>query len=149
MIRLVPCLRIRLPARAPASHRARVQNARDRRRALSLGALLLIGSMPGCVGVGHDLHAVGELYRDARYEEAQAWFAALRASDADMDPAQRTKFHYLSGMTAYRLAQPQEATHELALAAHGVREQSNALDGEQLAVLYRTLEELKPTSVAR
>jgi hypothetical protein len=130
-------------------HRGRVKNARDRRRALSFGVLISACSVTACVGVGHDLHAVSELYRDARYEEAQAWFAALRVEYADMDSAQRTKFHYLSGMTAYRLAQPQEAVHELALAAHGVREQAMALDVDQLAVLYRTLEELKPTPAAR
>jgi hypothetical protein len=89
------------------------------------------------------------LYRDARYEQAQAWFATLRFDYAEMDAAQRTKFHYLSGMTAYRLAQPQEALHSLALAAQAVRAQPNALDTEQLAVLYRTLDELAPGAAVR
>ena len=101
--------------------------------------------MFGCVGVGRDLHTVTELYRDARYEAAQAWCAALGLEYADMTPAQRVTYHYMTGMTAYRLSQPTEATHELALAAHAVREQPNVLDTAQLTVLYRTLEELSPT----
>ena len=98
--------------------------------------------LTACVGVGRDLHTVSELYRDARYEVAQAWCSALSVEYADMTPQQRTTYHYLSGMTAYRLSQPTEAVHELALAAHGVRESSTALNSSQLAVLYRTLEEL-------
>jgi hypothetical protein len=119
-----------------------VQNALDSRRALSLGFCVWIASALGCVGVGQDLHAVGELYNDARYEEAEAWFAALRVDYADMNAAQRTKYHYLRGMTAYRLAQPQEALHALALAAQAVRTQRDALSVEQLGVLHRTLAEL-------
>jgi hypothetical protein len=97
------------------------------------------------VSVSQDLHAVTELYRDARYEAAQAWFVQLRLEYADMTPSERATFHYLSGMTAYRLAQSEEALHELALAAHSAREQPAALDAPQLAVLYRTLEELTAT----
>jgi hypothetical protein len=102
----------------------------------------MLGSAAGCGGVGQDLHAVSELYNDARYEEAEAWFAALRVDYVDMSAAQRTKYHYLRGMTAYRLAQPQEALHALALAAQAVRTQPAALNVEQLGVLHRTLDEL-------
>ncbi|MET0385304.1 MAG: hypothetical protein ABW321_05060 [Polyangiales bacterium] len=109
-----------------------------------LGACLGIGTA-ACGGVAHDLHAATELYRDARYEAVQAWIAQLRNEYADMSRTQRAEFHYLSGMTAYRLAQPDEALHELALAAHAARERPCppcALGNEQLALLYRTLEEL-------
>jgi hypothetical protein len=109
------------------------------------GALLLT---PACVAVGHDLRTVSELYADARYEAAQAWFIALRNEYDDMSAAQRAQFHYLSGMTAYRLSQPQDAIHELALAAHAAREHPSSLDAGQLAVLYRTLEELTLTRPA-
>jgi hypothetical protein len=102
----------------------------------------MLASAAGCGGVGQDLHAVSELYNDARYEEAEAWFAALRVDYVDMSAAQRTKYHYLRGMTAYRLAQPQEALHALALAAQAVRTQPAALSVEQLGVLHRTLDEL-------
>jgi hypothetical protein len=111
-----------------------------RRLAFLLLSLIAIG----CAGVGRDLHTVSQLYRDARYEAAQAWCSALSVEYADMTPAQRVMYHYLSGMTAYRLSQPTEAEHELALTAHALREQPSVLDTAQLAVLYRTLEELSP-----
>ena len=101
-------------------------------------------SCAGCVGVGQDLHAVSELYSDARYEEAEAWFAALRVDYADMNASQRVKYHYLSGMTAYRLSQMPDALHALALAEQAVRKQPDALSAEQRAVLHRTLDELTP-----
>jgi len=107
-------------------------------------ALLLLPAV-GCAGVGQDLHAVSELYRDARYEAAEAWFGALSVEYAQMTPPQRAMFHYLNGMTAYRLSQPRDAEHELALAAHLVHSQATALSPDQLAVLHRTLEELSPT----
>jgi hypothetical protein len=105
----------------------------------------------GCGSVDHDLHTARELYRDARYEDAEAWLARLRDDYAEMNHAQRTGLHFLTGMTAYRLGQADEALHELALAAHAAREQANPLGPEQLALLYRTLEELMAnrTSAAR
>lgn len=95
-----------------------------------------------CAGSQRDLRAVSALYADARYEAVQAWLAQLRDDYPDLDGPELAQFHYLSGMTAYRLSQPDEALHELALAAHAAREQPNALGSEQLALLYRTLEEL-------
>jgi len=88
------------------------------------------------------LRAVTVLYADARYEAVQAWLAQLRDDYPEMSGAELAQFHYLSGMTAYRLSQSDEALHELALAAHAAREQPSALGSEQLALLYRTLEEL-------
>jgi len=102
-----------------------------------------------CGGVEQDLRTATQLYADARYEAVQAWIAQLRGDYPDMDGRQRAEFHYLSGMTAYRLTQSDEALHELALAAHAAREQPNALRSEQLALLYRTLEELTLKSSAR
>jgi hypothetical protein len=99
-----------------------------------------------CSGVDYDLRTASELYRDARYEAVQAWIAQLRREYSQMDATQRATFHYLSGMTAYRLAQREEALHELALAAHGARTSSEALGPEQVALLYRTLEELTTRS---
>jgi len=95
-----------------------------------------------CGSVDHDLRAARTLYSDARYEDAEARLAQLRNDYAEMSKPQRAALHFLTGMTAYRLGQPDEALHELALAAHAVREQNNPLGTEQLALLYRTLEEL-------
>lgn len=105
-------------------------------------ATVLATAAAACSGADYDLRAADMLYRDARYEAVQAWTAQLRRAYAEMDATQRTSFHYLSGMTAYRLGQPEDALHELALAAHAAREQAKALSSEQLALLYRTLEEL-------
>jgi hypothetical protein len=95
-----------------------------------------------CSGTERDLRAVTALYADARYEAVQAWLAQLRDDYPEMSGADLAQFHYLSGMTAYRLSQSDEALHELALAAHAAREQPSALGSAQLALLYRTLEEL-------
>jgi len=110
---------------------------------VSICLLALATSLPAaCGGVDHDLRTASELYRDARYEAVQAWAVQLRREQGEMAPAQRATFHYISGMTAYRLSQPDEALHELALAAHVAREQAKALSTDQLALLNRTLEEL-------
>ena len=99
-------------------------------------------ALASCSGSQRDLRAVSALYADARYEAVQAWLAQLRDDYPDLTGPELAQFHYLSGMTAYRLSQPEEALHELALAAHAAREQPSALGSEQLALLYRTLEEL-------
>lgn len=99
-------------------------------------------ALGACAGSQRDLRAASALYADARYEAVQAWLAQLRDDYPDLSGPLLAQFHYLSGMTAYRLSQPDEALHELALAAHVAREQPNALGSEQLALLYRTLEEL-------
>jgi hypothetical protein len=95
-----------------------------------------------CNGTQRDLRAVTALYADARYEAVQAWLAQLHDDYPEMSGAELAQFHYLSGMAAYRLSQPDDALHELALAAHAAREQPSALNSDQLALLYRTLEEL-------
>lgn len=109
---------------------------------LGLVALVTVTWVGGCGGLQRDLRAANALYADARYEAVQAWLAQLRDEHPDMSGAELVQFHYLSGMTAYRLSQADEAVHELALAAHTAREQPSALRGDQLALLYRTLEEL-------
>lgn len=101
-----------------------------------------------CGGVSRDLSAANALYADARYEAVQAWLGQLQHERADMSAAQLAQFHYLSGMTAYRMSQSGEALHELALAAHAAREQPSALRSDQLALLYRTLEELADSRVS-
>lgn len=128
--------------------RIRTHEQRGRRAAwlvFSAGVWLVAA----CGGVEQDLRTATQLYADARYEAVQAWITQLRSDYPDMDGRQRAELHYLSGMTAYRLMQPDEALHELALAAHAAREQTNALRSEQLALLYRTLEELTASRAAQ
>ena len=109
--------------------------------ALALCCVFCLG-LSACAGSQRDLRAAAALYADARYEAVQAWLEQLRDDYPDLSGEELAQFYYLSGMTAYRLSQADEALHSLALAAHAARERPNALGSEQLALLYRTLEEL-------
>jgi hypothetical protein len=106
-----------------------------------LGAYALAA---GCSSTTGDLRTARELYRDARYELAAAWLDALDSDVAAMSAGDRATFHYLRGMTGYRLARYQDALHDLAVAAYVVSMQENALSPTQRSVLERTLGELMP-----
>jgi hypothetical protein len=96
----------------------------------------------GCTSVSKDLGTVALLYRDARYEAASAWLQQLSLEAPSMDLRERAKFHYLRGMTAYRLYDYPEAAHELALAASAVAATGDALSDEQRGMLDQTLAEV-------
>jgi hypothetical protein len=96
----------------------------------------------GCTSVSKDLGTVALLYRDARYEAASAWLQQLSLEARSMDLRERAKFHYLRGMTAYRLYDYPEAAHELALAASAVAATGDALSDEQRGMLDQTLAEV-------
>lgn len=99
-------------------------------------------SQDGCTSVAKDLGTVSLLYRDARYEAASAWLSQLSLEVPSMDLRERAKFHYLRGMTAYRLYQYSDAAHELALAASAVAATGDALTDEQRGMLDQTLAEV-------
>jgi hypothetical protein len=107
-------------------------------------ALFVLLAAAGCTGVTSDLTTARDLYRDARYEAAAEWLDDLSSELPGMDTTDRATFHYLRGMTAYRLARYQDALHDLALAAYVVSTQENALTPTQRSVLDRTLAELMP-----
>lgn len=102
----------------------------------------------GCSSTASDLRTARDLYRDARYEVAASWLDALASDVPSMSTADRATFHYLRGMTEYRLARYQDALHDLALAAQVVSVQENALSPTQRSVLDRTLGELTPTDAS-
>jgi hypothetical protein len=108
-------------------------------RCLAVAALLIATA---CTSVSKDLGTVALLYRDARYEAAAAWLEQLSLEIARMDLRERAKFHYLRGMTAYRLYQYPDAAHELALAASAVAVTGDALSDEQRGMLDQTLAEV-------
>ncbi len=110
--------------------------------------LLTLLPLAGCVSATSDLRAAGDLYRDARYEAAWAWLDSLAPEVGALSPADVAIYHYLRGMTAYRLAQYQEALHELALASDAAATQQSALSPTQHSVLDRTLAELSPTDAS-
>ena len=108
----------------------------------------LIYAAVGCTSVTADLTTARDLYRDARYEDASVWLADLESELPGMNTTDRATYHFLAGMTAYRLAQYQDALHDLALSAYVVSTQENALTPTQRAVLERTLAELTPTDAS-
>jgi hypothetical protein len=72
-------------------------------------------------------------YEEARYESALVWLDQLEGDLACMMPADRSKFLYLRGMSAYRLGLRDDAVHYLSLARESV-----ALDTNSLAPSLRT-----------
>jgi hypothetical protein len=111
--------------------------------ARSIGCVLsLTLAAGGCTSIAQDLDTVSVAYRDARYELASAWLEQLSADLPAMDLRQRARFHYLRGMTAYRLYQYPEALHDLALAASAVAATGDALSDAQRAILDQTLAEV-------
>jgi hypothetical protein len=102
----------------------------------------LLTSVAGCTSVSKDLGTVALLYRDARYEASSAWLQQLSLEVPSMDLRERAQFHYLRGMTAYRLYDYPNAVHELALAASAVAVTGDALSDEQRGILDQTLAEV-------
>jgi hypothetical protein len=114
-------------------------------------ALLLYGaaaSVCGCASVQGDLQRAQLLYKDARYEETEAWLGELEHDAPGMAPTELTHFYYLKGMTAFRLGQRDEALHSLSLAdALAIREPAS-LPQDWSDVLRRTLSELTPRTAS-
>ena len=96
----------------------------------------------GCTSIAQDLDTASLAYRDARYEVAAAWLEQLSVDLPAMALRARARFHYLRGMTAYRLYQYSEALHDLALAASAVAVTGDALSDAQRAILDQTLAEV-------
>jgi hypothetical protein len=101
-----------------------------------------VAAATACTSVTKDLNTVAVLYRDAHYEAASAWLQQLSLEFASMNLRERARFHYLRGMTAYRLYQYPEAAHELALAASAVGATGDALTDSQRGMLDQTLAEV-------
>jgi len=109
---------------------------------LVFAVLASLAQCAACTSIAKDLDTVGALYRDARYEAASAWLAQLKLDTTSMSLRERAKFHYLRGMTAYRLYDYPEAAHELALAASAVAATGDALTDAQRGMLDQTLAEV-------
>ena len=101
-----------------------------------------------CTTVRSDLRTAQLLYKDARYEEASSWLSELESQAADMDSGELARFHYLRGMTAFRLGQREDALHYLVLADELVGADASALPAAWRSVLERTLQEIMPTGAS-
>lgn len=101
-----------------------------------------------CAAIGDDLRRAEQSYDQARYEDAQVWLIELERDEAQMDHGQRVRFHYLRGMTAFRLDDRRSALHYLAICNEENGEHGDALREEWRAALLRTLAELSPEDYA-
>ncbi len=68
-----------------------------------------------CSGVRDDLRRAETAFEEARYEDVEVWLADLEPSVARMEPAQRARYYYLVGMSAFRMGKRARARHALAL----------------------------------
>lgn len=107
-------------------------------------ACCCIASLGGCTSTGTDLRSAQNLYRDARYEQAAAWLDALEPELQHMSSAERARFYYLRGMSAFRLGQRADALHYLALAQVLFTDAPDDIPPPWRPVLERTLEALGP-----
>jgi hypothetical protein len=101
-----------------------------------------------CTTTASELRASQTLYKDARYEECQRYLEALEVDVRDMNDRDLTRFYYLRGMTAFRLDQPDDALHYLALAATLVEEDAQRLPEAWLPILQRTLAQITPATAS-
>jgi len=124
-------------------HRVSRSRAVLRTTAWLLGALAC-SHANGCTSAGTDLRSAQDLYRDARYEQAAAWLDALEPELHDMSSAERARFYYLRGMSAFRLGQRADALHYLALAQVLFTDAPDDVPPAWRPVLERTLEALGP-----
>lgn len=108
----------------------------------TLAALALVAT--ACVTLRDDLDRAEALYVDARYEDALVWFETLEPELRTAKAAERLRFHYLRGMTAYRLEQRRDARHHLALARELLDDApAGTLTDFSRAQLLRVAEELE------
>lgn len=114
------------------------------RTVLSRALLLAFLFAAGCSAVRDDVARAQSAYDAARFEDARVWLDA-RADDVPlMDRRLSARFHYLRGMTAYRLSDRPNALHDLALARELAGDRGLGLSEEQRRILERTLDELQP-----
>lgn len=68
-----------------------------------------------CTPVRDDLRRAEAAFSEARYEDVEAWAAALEPDLAAMSAAERARYYYLAGMSAFRMGKRAQARHALAL----------------------------------
>lgn len=96
----------------------------------------------GCAGLSDDLRHARRSYAAAAYEDALTWLVAVEGDIPAATPAQQATWHYLRGMTEYRLGHRGEARHYLALAHVIGGERGVGLQPEWRRTLAITLAEL-------
>jgi hypothetical protein len=118
------------------------------RVAFAFACAVWLAMASACTTIRSDLRVAQLLYKDARYEETALWLSELETQMPDMDGGELARFHYLRGMTAFRLGQREDALHYLVLADELVSEDANALPPTWRSVMERTLQEITPTGAS-
>lgn len=96
----------------------------------------------GCAALRDDLRHAEQAFSEARYENAQTWLSDLEPSVPEMDRELRSRFYYLSGMTAFRTGERARARHYLALCREEAGESGVGLTPDWRTNLSATLLEL-------
>ena len=111
-------------------------------RAIAMLGVATLALALGCAGLADDIRRARKSYAAAAYEDALTW---LEAVERDIPAAERhdqAAWHYLRGMTAYRLGDRRDARHYLALAHVIAGDDGVGLQPEWRRTLAITLTEL-------
>ena len=103
---------------------------------------LALATTLGCAGLSDDLRHARRSYAAAAYEDALTWLVAVEADIPAATRAHQATWHYLRGMTEYRLGHRREARHYLALAHVIVGDRGVGLQPQWRRTLALTLAEL-------
>lgn len=110
------------------------------RRSAVLWLTSLLGL--GCQTYSDQIQRSQGYYEEHKYEQA---LAVLRNVDSDhdsFDANERVRYHYLRGMTDYRLGYSEDARYYLSLARALTKQASRALLPDEAKRLQQTLDEL-------
>lgn len=107
--------------------------------ALGTAALSLV---LGCAALSDDLRRARKSYAAAAYEDALTWLDAVERDIPSAERHDQAAWHYLRGMTAYRLGERRDARHYLALAHVIAGPDGTGLQPEWRRTLAITLAEL-------
>lgn len=100
-------------------------------------------AVTSCGGASGLLGQAERAYDEARYEDAEVWLDEAEHQMPGEAAPTRTAFHYLRGMTAFRLEQRHEARHHLALARSLLAGEEASLPATKASRLERTLRVLQ------
>jgi hypothetical protein len=79
-------------------------------------AALALALALGCAGQSDAIARGQRYYEENQFERALAIWRDLERRDVALEPAERTRYAYLRGMTDYRLGFREDARHWLAIA---------------------------------
>jgi hypothetical protein len=115
--------------------------------AVAMSASMLALAL-GCAGLSDDIRRARKSYAAAAYEDALTWLGAVESDIPAAERHDQAAWHYLRGMTAYRLGDRRDARHYLALAHVIAGEDGVGLQPEWRRTLAITLAELRDETPA-